>query len=387
MANELFDISFDSISDSEIDIGDPTKKIVEETPEDKQKNIQETKKQKIEINKDKEEEDESLIDIDDINDSSTDETGKNEDTSESSSSEADSSPITPFASLLHERGFLPNLDMEEFKKSEDPIEALAEAFKKEDELRMEMLVNSFPEELIDMAKAVKEGIPFNELKEHKIKELNYNSITEAQLKEESTQIKLITENLKLKGFKDVKINKMIDTYKDLGSLEEEAIDALPELKQMVKDHQENIKKQFAEQQKQLEYKHKEQIQEIQSIVKQTDEIVPGLKLNDTEKAELFKNMTQIVGQDSQGNPMNLVMQMRIKDPVKFDMAVTYLAKTTKGFTDWSRINKTAKTSAVKDFEKALQSTVVKTGVSRKQSYNQSTDDTVNSLKKLFKIQY
>ena len=81
--------------------------------------------------------------------------------------------------------------------------------------------------------------------------------------------------------------------------------------------------------------------------------------------------------------MNLVMQMRSKDPVKFDMAVTYLAKTTKGFTDWSRISKTAKTSAVKDFEKALQSTTVKTGQSRKTFTDDSTDDAVNSLKKLF----
>ena len=67
-------------------------------------------------------------------------------------------------------------------------------------------------------------------------------------------------------------------------------------------------------------------------------------------------MTQIVGEDENGTPQNFVMSMRAQNPIGFDLAVTYLADVTKGFTDWSKIKKAGKTSAVKDFEKALSST-------------------------------
>ena len=96
-------------------------------------------------------------------------------------------------------------------------------------------------------------------------------------------------------------------------------------------------------------------------------------------------MTQIVGQDNNGNPMNYVMQMRSKDPVKFDMAVTYLADLTKGFTDWSKISKTAKTNAVKEFEKTLQSTSYTYGKPNINSNKQEegTEKLVRSLEEMF----
>tara|TARA_R110002012_G_scaffold195916_5_gene364163 strand:+ start:1873 stop:3117 length:1245 start_codon:yes stop_codon:yes gene_type:complete len=275
----------------------------------------------------------------------------------SPSSEGDSSPIAPFASLLHEKGFLPNLDWDKFNGSDNKIEALAEAMRTEIEAANYNFVNSFPAELIETAKAVANGVPFNALKEPALKQLDYSNIKENQLSEDSTlQKRLIAEHLESKGFKASKVNKLLETYEDTGSLEDEAKEALEDLKDVYSQKQEQIKEQYHRQQEELEERNKATMHHIQQSVENLDEIIPGVKMNKTTKDKLFHNMTQIVGQDDNGTPQNFVMSMRSQNPVGFDLAVTYLADVTKGFTDWSKIKKAGKTSAVKDFEKALGST-------------------------------
>lgn len=374
----LFDISFDSITDDAIEIGEVAGQIKEDKVQ--KTNKQEEKKEEKEVIKEDKQDDEDGIEIESLKNAKSTSKSSEEDSPET---EEDSSPLIPFASLLQERGLLSNLDIDAFKKAEDKYEALTEAFKKEDELRMEAIISKFPEELIDMAKAVAEGVPFEKMKEAKVKELNFSTITEDKLEDEETAIKVIKENLSLKGFKQNKIDKFIENFKDLGSIQEEAKEALPEIKEHYKLQQEQVRKQFQEQQKELENKHKEVINSIQTTVNSTEEIVPGIKLNEVTKSNLFKNMTKIVGQDQSGNPMNYVMQMRSKDPVKFDMAVTYLADLTKGFTDWSKITKTAKSSAVKEFEKTLQSGYTYGKPKTSKTSGVSLDDTLSSLEKIF----
>ena len=117
----------------------------------------------------------------------------------------DSSPITPFASLLQEKGFLPNLDIDELKKAEDPYAALIEAWGQEKLIVQEQVINSFPPELIDMAKAVAQGVPLDALKNSKIQELNYSKITENQLQENiDLQKKLVGELLYSKELRHMK---------------------------------------------------------------------------------------------------------------------------------------------------------------------------------------
>ena len=71
------------------------------------------------------------------------------------------------------------------------------------------------------------------------------------------------------------------------------------------------------------------------------------------KKRTLNSMLNIVGNDPQGNPMNGIMKARSTDPVAFDMNVAYMIELTNNFTDFSKINATAKTNATKEFEKAL----------------------------------
>ena len=265
-----------------------------------------------------------------------------------------SSPITPFTSFLQEKGFLPNFNQEEFDKSENKIEALADAMRNEINAANESFIKSFPPEMIEMAEAVANGVDFNSLKESKVKELTYSKITDEALSEnEGIQKQVVSEYLATKGFKPEKIKTYIDRFEDSGTLEEEAAEALVEMKEYSIEQQKLTAKQHAEQQAKFQERHKQELNNIAELINKTEEIVPGLKLNKPQRDKLYNNMTQIVGQDEHGQNQNLVMKTRAADPYKFDMAVNYLLDVTKGFTDWSSLGKTAKTSATKEFEKVL----------------------------------
>ena len=357
MGEELFDVNLNSLDMQEeaIDVAEFTQPPAEDTPADEvelEDSTEETTTDEV-VNKETKEETkkEDLIDIPTgENNNTTD----SEDKIETPDNEADSSPILPFASLLQEKGFLPHLDMDEFSNEEDPVDALTSAIRNEISIANESFINSFPKELIDMAKAVANGVPVSQLKESKLKELEYTTIREDKLAEDvNLQKKLVRNYLKEKGFKDAKIEREVTRYEDLGDLETEAKDALEELKTISKEKQEYAKYEYAERQKQLEAQNKQLLGNIHNSIETTEEIIPGLKMNKTVKDNIYATMTQIVDQDANGTPMNGIMSARAQDPVAFDTVVSYLinitSKNGKPFTDWGKLGR-----AAKDLERALQ---------------------------------
>ena len=162
--DNLFDVDFSSLTDTEpITMEEVnTEKIVEEvtvgdSDDTLEETTEETPKETSETPKNKKESEpkEELLDIGTLNgeeskedsgekkEANTEEKISVEDTKETPSSEGDSSPIAPFASLLHEKGFLPNLDWDKFNGSDNKIEALAEAMRTEIEAANYNFVNSF----------------------------------------------------------------------------------------------------------------------------------------------------------------------------------------------------------------------------------------------------
>ena len=109
---ELFNLDFNLISDEEVDLQDV---VAEPEAEDKSEDIvlgdEDNTETKVETPKAEEKaEKEDKIEIP---------TGNTEDKSEGKdkspgSDNRDSSPVTPFASLLHEKGLLSDFDQEEF---------------------------------------------------------------------------------------------------------------------------------------------------------------------------------------------------------------------------------------------------------------------------------
>jgi len=397
MAHEetnLFNIDFNSISDDTIEMSEvlaDTSSVATEEPEIVEEEfpttppVSEEEEEPSKEPKKKKETPPVISEEIDITEEVEDET------KEPGSEAESSSPVTPFATLLHERGFLPNFDADAFGEavtaSDDPFGVLAQAMKNELDYASSNFINSFPPQLIDMAKAVSAGVPFEALSGHKMQEINYSKIEEDTIKEsEDLQKKLVSDFYASKGFSEKRTNRLIETLGDSGGLEEEAMDAKEELTVLAKEKQDEIKKQFAHQQKQMTDEHAAQINHIGQSIDAIEEVIPGVNITKNVKDRLFNNMTQIVGKDQNGQPMNYVMAMRQQNPVQFDMAVTYLADMTKGFTDWSKISKSAKSTATAQLEKTLskQNTGHTYGTPKKTPRSEQAEgDMMASLTKMF----
>tara|TARA_R110001592_G_scaffold290574_2_gene559748 strand:- start:2496 stop:3686 length:1191 start_codon:yes stop_codon:yes gene_type:complete len=388
---ELFNLDFNLISDEEIDLQDV---VAEPEAENKSEDIvlvdEDDTETKVETpkaeEKAKEEEDKIEIPTGDTEDKSE---GKNK---SPGSDNRDSSPVTPFASLLHEKGLLSDFDQEEFAaavaESEDPFGVLTTAMQRELEIAKAGFINSFPPDFIDLAIAVSKGVPYEAMKGPKMDEINYSKITPESIGEnEELQKKLVSDFYASKGFSEKRINKLIETLGDSGVLEEEATEAVSELAELAKEKQEQIKKNFEHQQKEMNDQYAAQIEYIGKSVDSVEEIIPGVKVTKGTKDRLFNNMTQIVGKDANGQSQNYTMAVRQQDPVKFDMTVAYLADITKGFTDWSKIKKSAKSSATSDLESVLnkKSTGHSYGNPKKTENRSETaeDEMMNSLSSMF----
>ena len=395
---ELFNVDFNLISDEDIDISSMTEDVpaVGEEIELEEEEKKEPKTPKTPAAKEPEEEEEEDDKIDIVTaEDSEDEDDETADKDKSPGSDTrDSSPVTPFASLLHEKGLLSEFDAESFAEavaeSDDPFGVLTTAMQKEMELANAKFINSFPPDLIDMAMAVASGVPYEALKGHKLQEINYSKITDENITEsEDLQKKLVGDLYAAKGFKESRINKLVETLGDSGALEDEAKEAIAELSAIAKEKQDQIKLDFAAQQKNMSDQYAAQIESIGKNIDSTEEIIPGIKMTKSTKDKLFDNMTKITGNDSNGNAQNYIMSVRQKDPVNFDKTVAYLADITKGFTDWSKIKKSAKSSATADLEKVLskKSTGHKTGSHKKDAprTEQAEDELINSLSGMFNV--
>lgn len=95
-------------------------------------------------------------------------------------------------------------------------------------------------------------------------------LDDIDIEDESNQKLIVKQLLKEKGFSDKKINKLVDRYEEAGLLEDEAQDALEDLKEI----KEEKKKQLLEQQKKV---HEQYIERQQQFYDNVVSEIKGLK--------------------------------------------------------------------------------------------------------------
>lgn len=258
-----------------------------------------------------------------------------------------------FGSTLVEKGVFSE---ELFKDFDGTIDGLVSAVDKEILYGVESYKESLPPVIKELIDNYEEGVPLEDLIATKSREISYNSITEDKLEEDSNlQKEIIRQYLESTGLKENKIKKLIETYEDTDELFNEAKDALGEIKDILKKEQEYIKKEQEKERKIAEQRTKELLNTVETTINKTEEIVPGIKLNDKIRKEIYSSMTQPTGRDADGNPINKVMEIRAKDPIKFEMTLHYLASLGIFEGKWDKVISTAKTSSVKELEKLIKS--------------------------------
>jgi len=281
-----------------------------------------------------------------------------------------SSPLTPYAKLLVDEGVLPNLDLSAFDGS---AESLKEAMIEEILGAVDMYKDSLPPRIKAFINNYEDGVPLDKLVQFDKTETEIDSLTAEKLEDDaSLQKKVVGDYLrKTTKFSDSRINRMVEGYEDSGELEEEAKSSLVELKTMIASEKAEELKQIQYNRKVEEDTRKRDLTVLEDRIRTTKEIIPGLQVSDKVKKNMFASMTQPVGYDQHGRPVNRIVAARMDNPVEFEMKLHYLFEITKGFTDFNKIAEKGRKDASKQFEEAVSSLD-----------NQHTEETESNAKPL-----
>lgn len=265
------------------------------------------------------------------------------------SSDSSSSPLASFARALVEEGVLSNLDEKDEIKDFDDLKALV---RREIEAKEFSDLNDTQKEYLE---ALRSGIPAEDFIKNKHDVSALENINDNVLKEnEDLRRNLILNDFISKGYSPERAKDLTDrSFKTDSDLEDSklAFEALKKSKQTEIQRKIEAEQVAADQRRKDEEK---QLEELKKFVNDTKEIIPGMNLNENVKSEVYNSMTKVVD-EKDGRPMNKLMKARAENPKEFEVKLHYLFHVTDGFKDFSKIVKTAKSKAVKEFSESLSS--------------------------------
>ena len=298
-----------------------------------------------------------------------------------------SSPLTPYAQLLIDEGVLPNLNIKEF---DGTAESLKDAMIVEILGAVDMYKDSLPPRVRDLINNYEDGVPFEKLLEFDRTEVSIENLDNNKIEDDmDLQKKLVTDYLKrTTKFNDKRIQKMIENMEDSGELEDEAKSSLAELKDLIGKEKAYEKQHVQAQQKQMDDARKQELASLHEKIRTTQEIIPGIKVNDKIRQNILTSMTQPVGYDQTGRPVNRIVAARMENPVDFEMRLHYLFDITKGFKDFSKLADKGRKDAARQFEEAVGDldTNVSGGIESKSPVlGNKSRDFLKGLEKTFRV--
>jgi len=231
--------------------------------------------------------------------------------------------LLPFIEGLQQAGVLPNFNKANFDGS---LDGVFEAVGNEISLGVKAYKDSLPRTIKDMIENYEENVPLDKLINVKSRQIEIKNVDEDNLRDDtSKQKKIISDFLRLKGFKETKIDSMVAKYEEIGELFDESKEALTELKEHYTKEEERIRKQAQADKKASEDNAVKVLESIKGTIDKTMEIIPGTLLNKQVKDKIYESMTDIIDYTDRGVPVNNIIKIRSKDPVKFDIILNYLA--------------------------------------------------------------
>ena len=252
------------------------------------------------------------------------------------------------AETLKEEGFF---NSRESIADIDSLDALALAFK--DELKS----NEYSD-LNDAQKRVlegfREGIPTEDIIQHETRVNQYSSITDEVLNgNDELQKALFMTDMQAKGITESRAEKLYEISYDSGELLQEAKLSLATL-------QEKEALQFQAKMSEQRTRKEDEVkavarrkETIKKSIYDVDKFLGDVEVTDRLKDNVHSSMTDIVGYDDKGQPMNALMKAKSEDPLNFEKNLYYLFELTNGFTDVKKFAKQADSKAAKKLENLI----------------------------------
>ena len=270
--------------------------------------------------------------------------GSDDDEDASSSSTIYSS----LATVLSEQGLLPSLDIENTKI--ETVDDFVEAFKKESEIQADLKLNEY------LA-----NIDITAVAQSRQKIAEYSSIDEGTLADNLELAKqLIYQDYVNQGIGEAKATKLLNRLIDLGddAILEDAVDSLSSLKEFETRQIEYQKEQYKIQLQEQERQQKELDENLKKIIFEKKDLINGFKPTKAFQEKVYKSINEVVGKSPDGQFENKFMRDRRMNPLEFESRMYAFYELTNGFTDYSKLTTSAKSSAVKELEKAAKKTTI-----------------------------
>lgn len=310
-----------------------------------------------------------------------------------SSEGAPSSPSEPlrlFASVLLEEGVIDAEDgrLEGLSGPSDLVDLIKDTIRKNEYADLN-------DDAKQMLEDYRKGVPSEVIRNYNNQRLQLENLQSSQIlpsDEDSDEVTDQKENIRkaliynsfiASGIGKERAEKLTARSIELGDDVEDAASALNDLK--------SINQRKMEEQRQLAESQKteaaERIKKIEKQILETEEILPGMKIPESKRKQLFDQMTQPVKVTEQG-PTYAIQELRAKDPVTFDLRLHYLASLGlfNDNPDISVFGRTVNTKSVKKFTDSLENQKANNfggGATRQQTFGSVDSELLKSLDNLF----
>lgn len=318
----------------------------------------------------------------------------------SSDSSPSSSPYLAFAKDRASEGVFLNFTDDQWKELVEENDGdEAQALRQLHQLSISQMIKTgverfkeslTPEEKI-LYEAKEKGLPVDKYSIAKRNQAKYSKITADQLKESaSLQEEVVSKALELRGFTPEEIKEEIEGYKALENLEGKALKALEIVPKAYEKQVKDIETEAAAAEETKKDRIRQRVAKMKSLIENTPEIIPGIKLTKPTRDKIMESMTVPVAQDEDGNPLNPVMATRAKNPEGFEMLIHYyhqlglfnIDDNGKVIPDFSKISKIEKTKAVDSMRSAFESK--ENQVAGKPAKVKTDDDDMSDFEKAFR---
>lgn len=256
-----------------------------------------------------------------------------------------------FAAELHKEGVLPSLDLDKHKieNTSDLINVIRAQINTQVK---DVLVEKLGEEGYD---AIEKGVSLAQYQQYTQRLENYNQITDEVIESNVELAKqVILEDYINQGLSENRARKILQKTIDDGddaviADAKESINSLKifEANRLEAEKQANIQRQQA-----LQAQQEKIDNDLKNSIYNTKEIIKGVPINKTIQDQVYQSITKVVG-EHEGVMENKLMRDRRENPISFDTKLYYFYEITNGFTDFSKITKSASSKTVSDFERAL----------------------------------
>ena len=266
-----------------------------------------------------------------------------------------------FAKTLEESGLISEFSEEDFEQlsqeAGSPVEAIISLANKSIGGALEEHIQKQDSEYQEFVRMRDAGVDMNEYAKLSKQTKGYEAYKLEDVKnDEDLQKQVVREYLSIKGMDNDEIDDSIESLEDTGKLAKRAEVAVA-----------HLHKYKEEQVKQLEIKAKTQEQEranavqqqlngMRKVIDDTVEIIPGIKHNKQTKDKLFDMITKQAGVIN-GQPVNALTLKMYENPTKYNLILAELQRLGVFDGKWDSITKVAKTKAITELEKAVESGV------------------------------